>query len=64
MRAARAKALPAGASALVLLADEVGGRGDGPPVAVDESLACEPLALGEGETAGTDRRQHVCVAAR
>jgi threonine synthase len=47
MRAARAKALPAGASALVLLADEVGGRGDGPPVAVDESLACEPLALGE-----------------
>ena len=47
MRAARAKALPPGGSALVLVASEVGGAGDGPPLAVDETPLGEPVSPGE-----------------
>jgi threonine synthase len=47
MRAARAKALPQGGSALVMLANEIGGAGDGPPLAVDEAPRRAPLPLAD-----------------
>lgn len=45
MRAGREKVLPPGGSAVVILAQEIGGAGDGPPLAVDETPLSEPVPL-------------------
>jgi len=45
MRVRREKSFPKQASAVVMLINEVGGSEDGPPTALDEDLAGEPLSL-------------------
>jgi threonine synthase len=45
MRTRRDRRLSKRSSAVVLLANEVGGLTDGPPIALDEALECQPLTL-------------------
>ena len=45
MRVRRDKSFPKQASAVVALANDIGGSGDGPPLALEEDLLGEPLTL-------------------